>query len=280
MKKKILGFEVSVRRSRVDTNSYSAYSNQAKTQRHFYNIGAGSFYHPYWTNIDYHSKHYSAIQKTPFINHDLTEKKPLPIADETAELIYCSHTIEHLDDSTVYHMLTEAHRALKQGGGVRLTTPDAELEYFAYRRRDRSFWYWALSHSLPGRWEHLYTIPMNQMSLEQLFLDHFASQLCEVSVDESALKKYSDDEIKKILDEKSMEEALDFFTHQCSFNKDYPGNHINWWSYNKIIEMLRAAGFIECYRSAYGQSHFEPLRNTTLFDNTHPRISLYVEAIK
>jgi hypothetical protein len=32
--------------------------------------------------------------------------------------------------------------------------------------------------------------------------------------------------------------------------------------------------------SGWGQSVIPPLRDTNLFDNTHPKISLYVEALK
>jgi len=44
--------------------------------------------------------------------------------------------------------------------------------------------------------------------------------------------------------------------------------------------MLRKAGFSKIFLSGYGQSFSPVLRNTDLFDNTHPEISLYVEAIK
>ncbi len=32
--------------------------------------------------------------------------------------------------------------------------------------------------------------------------------------------------------------------------------------------------------SGYGQSYAPVMRNTSLFDSTHPKISLYVEAVK
>jgi hypothetical protein len=34
------------------------------------------------------------------------------------------------------------------------------------------------------------------------------------------------------------------------------------------------------YRSGYNQSVSPLLRNSTLFDSTHPQMSIYVEAIK
>jgi hypothetical protein len=44
--------------------------------------------------------------------------------------------------------------------------------------------------------------------------------------------------------------------------------------------MLRESGFTEIYRSGYGQSFSPVMRDVDLFDNTHPKISLYMEAIK
>jgi hypothetical protein len=60
----------------------------------------------------------------------------------------------------------------------------------------------------------------------------------------------------------------------------YPGNHVNWWTKEKVHASLTRAGFSNVYVSAYGQSFAAPLRDTNYFDNTQPRISFYVEATK
>ena len=44
--------------------------------------------------------------------------------------------------------------------------------------------------------------------------------------------------------------------------------------------MLKLAGFEEVYKSAYCQSKSPILRDPIFFYNTHPDISLYVEAVK
>ncbi|MBL0072566.1 MAG: class I SAM-dependent methyltransferase [Bacteroidetes bacterium] len=38
---------------------------------------------------------------------------PLPVATDSAELIYSSHTIEHIDDASLQNMLNESYRMLK-----------------------------------------------------------------------------------------------------------------------------------------------------------------------
>lgn len=270
-----------VRKLKVPGVSYESYPDESLRSKRFYNIGAGSFYHPLWTNIDYATEHYKSTQGENFIHYNLMELVSLPIKENSAEIVYSSHTIEHVDDKAVLNMLKEAYRILKPGGCIRLTTPDANIEYEAYVKEDWSFWHWKTEYySRKGKWERSYKRPLSEASIEQLFLHHFASQVCEIDTDNTAKVKYSDAEIKKVFSDNCMEEGLKFFTEQCSFNAKRPGNHINWWNYNKISSLLKEAGFRTVYRSGYGQSLYSPLRDTDIFDNTHPSISLYVEAIK
>lgn len=263
-----------------DLSLYDGFPDESLKGRRFYNVGAGLFSHPYWTNVDHDSDHYRLVQTTSYLSYNLMKLEPLPLEDNSAEIFYTSHTIEHISNEAVFNLIKEAYRVLKPGGCIRLTTPDAQLEYEAYKRNDLSFWYWADDYIRPGTWEKLYKVPLSEASIHQLFLHHFAGQLCEIDADDTAQKKFTDGEIIEILSTHTMVEALDFFTSQCKYNLDHPGNHINWWTHEKLLSFLRKAGFEVCYRSGYGQSLFPPLRNTKLFDSTHPKISLYVEAIK
>jgi len=262
-----------------DETSYDIFPENSLYEKRFYNIGAGSFNHLYWMNIDYATEHYNKVQKD-FINYNLMELKPLPIEDNVAEIVYSSHTIEHVSDEAVHNMLRESYRILKPGGGIRLTTPNAWLEFQAYKRNDIRYWYWVDWYGKPGTWERLYKVPLPKASIHQLFLHHFASQLCEIDVDDSPERKYSDSEIIEFFTNNPDVSGLDYFTKQCRFNADHPGNHINWWTHDKVISFLKEAGFSAPYGSGWGQSVLPPLRDTALFDNTHPKISLYVEAFK
>lgn len=274
-----LGYEVRKKKSNFSRVLYETYTYQTLQEKRFYNIGAGSFKHPYWTNIDFSTKYYNTIQND-FINYNLVEMKPLPIQDNVAEIVYSSHTIEHVSDEAAANMFKESYRILKKGGGIRITTPDALLEYKAYSRKDIRYWYWVEQYSKHGTWEKLYKIPLSKASIHQLFLHHFASQLSEIDVDDSISKKYSDTEISDHFMQNPNVSSLDYFTKQCKFNVEHPGNHINWWTHEKLISFLKKAGFIAPFISGFGQSTFPPLRDTLFFDNTHPSISLYVEAIK
>jgi len=97
-----------------------------------------------------------------------------------------------------------------------------------------------------------------------------------------AKKRFTDKELKEIFSNMKYEDALDFITSHCpvEIQKECPGNHINWWNFNKLKKMLEKAGFTKIYLSGYGQSFSPVLRNTFFFDNTAPELSLYVEAFK
>lgn len=61
---------------------------------------------------------------------DATQNIPLP--DESVELVYSSHMIEHLDRDEASRFLNEAKRILKSGGIIRLAVPDIKKKVEAY----------------------------------------------------------------------------------------------------------------------------------------------------
>ena len=280
------GYEVRHKRDEVPLGVYRRlYPEESLRKRRFYNIGAGSFSHPYWTNVDHPSAWYaSRLKDNLHIDWDLLELSPLKVEDGVAEAVYTSHTIEHVTVEAAQNLFNEAYRILKPGGFFRLTTPDMDLELGAYRRGDRDLFYWIDDYSHPVAMKELgYTRPMTEASLAQVLLEHLATSTSELHGD-GAPSRISDQELERILREKSDEEALDYVISKApvEVQKKYPNNHINWWSEAKARRMLEKAGFspASIRRSGYGQSWCPVMRDTRLFDSTHPKISLYVEAQK
>lgn len=270
---------VRIHRDGFDRLYHKHYSEEVLKKRRFYNVGAGSFYHKYWTNLDYASNWYKDVQKQ-IVNYDLMRCDPLPVETGTAEVVYTSHTIEHVTEVAVRNLFHEAYRALRSGGYFRVTTgPDADLDYAALMRGDEDWFYWDEAYSLVGCFEHIFHQPATSVPLEERWLHHVASQLARNNRSPSAVK-FGAPEIRALLSEKNMQDVLDHFTSFCVFNPEYPGNHISWWNFDKISRFLREAGFSRIYRSGYGQSFCPILRDTSLFDNTHPQMSVYVEAIR
>ena len=64
---------------------------------------------------------------------------PIKLPDESVEIVYTSHTIEHIADIYVDHLFREVHRILKKGGTFRITCPDIGKCYDAYLARDEEY---------------------------------------------------------------------------------------------------------------------------------------------
>jgi predicted SAM-dependent methyltransferase len=260
------------------------YPKESLDKKRFYNIGAGSFYHPYWTNIDYDSDWYNNIidNTVTKISYDLFSLEKLPIDDNCAEIVYTSHTIEHINNSAAQNLFNESFRILKKDGIFRATTPNIDIEYRAYKENDIDYFFWIDNYSTENEMTRInINKPMNQASIEQMFIYHFAAGASTLHKDGSD-NRVTDEEFREKVNELGLEGALNYCTGRCSLVKQskYPGNHINWWNKNKLFKMLQEAGFKNIYLSAYGQSYSAIMRNTHLFDNTHPRISIYIEAKK
>jgi SAM-dependent methyltransferase len=118
------------------------------------NLGCGNKTHPDCLNIDWSI--YARIKRNPVgqriapiifngarlaqfqsladnvLVHDL--RKGIPLDDASADLVYHSHVLEHVDRHMVEGFLTEIHRVLRPGGVHRVVVPDLERyarEYLA-----------------------------------------------------------------------------------------------------------------------------------------------------
>lgn len=90
------------------------------------NIGSYLDMFYYWVNIDILDlSEWSKGQAYEFLQHDIT--KGVPFKDETVDLAFSSHLIEHLDRTQGEFLLKECYRVLKPGGILRVSTPDTQL---------------------------------------------------------------------------------------------------------------------------------------------------------
>ena len=87
-----------------------------KTQR--LNIGCGQRFCPDWTNIDY-------VGRDGVLAHDLL--KGLPFPDESFDVVYHSHVLEHISKPDAVSFIRECYRVLKPNGTLRVVIPDLEL---------------------------------------------------------------------------------------------------------------------------------------------------------
>lgn len=254
------------------------YGDDSVDNRRFYNIGAGVFHHPAWTAIDHGSDWYGAAPMD--IDWDLLSLTPMPVEPGTAETTYCSHVIEHITNDAAANLFSECHRILKPGGYARFVTPNIWLHYEAWRANDLSHFYWREWYNTPAEMQNIHIVrPMREASAAQLFVYQFASAASTLHADER-VQKVSDEELEELFQQLPFEEALDQVVSRCRVDvqQEFTGNHINWWTTEKLVHMLKEAGFETVYRSGWGQSLCPAMRQTGFFDTTHPPISLFVEA--
>jgi predicted SAM-dependent methyltransferase len=82
------------------------------------NLGCGERFHPEWANLDLWSC-------SPKIQScDLRQGIPAP--DESFDVVYHSHLLEHLDPASGLALLRECWRVLRKGGMARVAVPDLE----------------------------------------------------------------------------------------------------------------------------------------------------------
>ena len=253
------------------------------TDKTFINIGAGDFSHPNWINVDKVSDFYKEYQQPNTIDYDLLELKQLPFENDSVDLIYTAHTIEHVTNEAVENLFEEAFKKLKKGGIMRITCPDILYLFNAYKRNDGKLFYeikdYGDKKNLIG--EEYNSAKKIDASIQQKFLWSFARQ-SSIHHNKS-VNPFTDKQVDKLFGELDLEDGLNKCTGKCNINiqKQRPEEHINWFTEYKLVRMLKEAGFENVIVSRFNQSISEEMRNPEHFDNVFlSPTSLYVEVIK
>lgn len=233
------------------------------------NVGSGDWEANGWINLDYPTTWYSNAQsKHKIVAYDI-RKDNLPFEDNTVDRIYCSHVVEHVEDVYVNNFFVEAFRVLKKNGGIRISCPDAEFLYRA-TKTNQHYWLWRDSWFNEKKF---YEGPSPSP------LDYL---IREVATPKLKGYKYSigASNFKEEFESLSMTAFLQQLTKNLSFRKDYPGDHINFWTFDKMKNSLANAGFSTIIQSKWNASIFEEMQCPEKFDLTYPNMSLYVECVK
>jgi predicted SAM-dependent methyltransferase len=83
----------------------------------YLNLGCGNHYstRSEWTNIDF-------VGSTDVIGHNLL--RGIPFENDSFDLVYHSHVLEHFSKHDGDKLVTECFRVLKPGGTIRIAIPD------------------------------------------------------------------------------------------------------------------------------------------------------------
>jgi predicted SAM-dependent methyltransferase len=92
----------------------------------YLNLGCGSHFNLRWVNVDF--------LKTgdDVIAHNLL--KGVPFDDNSFEVVYHSHVLEHFQKNDAPKFIAECYRVLKPGGTIRIAVPDLEQIVNNYNR--------------------------------------------------------------------------------------------------------------------------------------------------
>lgn len=84
----------------------------------YLNLGCGRRFHPAWTNVNFVSTGEGVI------THNLTQGIPFP--DNSFDVVYHSHLLEHFPKAAAESFLSECCRVLRPQGILRVVVPDLE----------------------------------------------------------------------------------------------------------------------------------------------------------
>ncbi|MEB3180401.1 MAG: methyltransferase domain-containing protein [Nostocaceae cyanobacterium] len=182
------------------------------------NLGCGDQTPKDWTNVDYAMGAWIAQlpvisfinKKLKIINFDWPENiylydltKKFPWADNTVDVIYSSHTLEHLSKTQGLHFLSECYRVLKPNGIVRIVVPDLRAYvdkyiqgeipadrlldelYVGYEAPEDGFWKQKLSPFIRFPHKCMYDTPalvriMSEIGFEAVSKEGFDSEIVNI----------------------------------------------------------------------------------------------------
>jgi len=237
------------------------------------NIGSAYFFERHWKALDYSTPSYPYPPNTLDYNFSLMSEEPFPFEDNSVTYFYSSHTLEHIPQSFCPHIFSEMFRCLKPGGAIRLTMPDFDYFYNAYRNGN-----------------------LKLFSKHGAGFDNMEEGL--ISVFAWAVSgNVSSEDVKKNFAKMSRESFANHYIKllPAENQETAASHHKNWWNFDKLNQMAISAGFTDTYKSSPQESRFRAMRgnfsffglnklfpgNRMLgFDNAHPESSVFFEAVK
>ena len=266
-----MGFGLSMNRYNNSLTIYSAKKDKNlytdfKTEDRFLNFGSGAFFHKRWKNYDYpgQSPYYQNLQGLrgrDFHSIDLCEKNlEIPEENNSVNLIYCSHTLEHLDYNSSLRFLRECYRILRKHGVLRLALPNTKNDFYllqclisqvgANESIKKSYTRDATSHILSDT---------QNMGLGEI------NRILQSS------NFKSNSFYKKVISE---------YSQYGEFDGNNPERHINYWDFIELINTTSKIGFSFTLPTYHGSSVSSPFTNLHVFDTTEPHIAFYADIIK
>ncbi|MDZ7760076.1 MAG: methyltransferase domain-containing protein [Desulfovermiculus sp.] len=264
------------------------------------NLACGSIYleNRNWINMDFNC-HSKSVKKVNLLGR-------LPLQDESVNVVYCSHFIEHIPKSDINSFLSEIHRILVRGGLARFVTPDLEemcQEYLTKRRsgdhEKAEFVVLEIIDQLVrkypgGELGTLYKNVRNNTENKRSLLSYIYNRTGENLIQESNQKK-------NIINKISFNKVMNIIVkHYCKFvSQLFPSafkkqnvslcqvgeKHLWLYDFFSLSKELYAAGFSNVEQMICNTSNFDdfPFYPLDLNEDNLPRKgneSMFIEATK
>lgn len=266
-----LGFGSSINRYDNSFTIYSAKKDKALYTKfdqsdRFINFGSGAFFHKRWINYDYpgqstYYKNLQGVQGKDFHAIDLCEERlRIPEEDQSISLIYCSHTLEHLDKASSERFLSECFRILRKNGVLRLALPNTRNDF------------------------HLLHCLRSQNDANESIIDSYTRDATSHILSDTQNMELS--EINQILQSSNFQSnsfyksVISEYSQYGEFDGNNPERHINYWDFQELIDSTSKIGFNFTLPTYQGSSISPPFNNSHVFDTTEPHIAFYADIIK
>ena len=188
------------------------------------NIGAGNWKKTGWKTLD--------CYLNADIKADLRKCKPLLIKDNQLEKVFSSHCIEHIETHHLDYLLKELYRCMKPGALMRLSCPDIDMGFEAYKNNNIKWFDGICVRGEIGA------------KLLNTLVSYEAGSGGPVVPEE---------EIKEKFESLSKDEFIEWAISLCDRSRAYIA-HINGIYYEKLEKLMKNAGFVNIQKSSYKNS--------------------------
>jgi len=263
------------------------------------NVACGASFAEGWVNVDFlpGSKE---VRQVNILNG-------LPFADNSCDVIYASHFLEHLTIEMAESFLRESYRVLRAGGRIRIVVPDLEeicSTYIKYRQSEQHQFADFVAVELidqcvrmksGGQLERAYR--EIQASGDAAMID-FVYQRTGYNLNQACFKRTSFHERLKTLSWGKLKSIL-IFLYVRAISLLLPKvvrdqmmsatligeKHLWLYDFKMLRDLLEKVGYKDCQKMKFDQSGIENFQNDGLDQDSNGRPrkgneSMYVESVK